>query len=483
MKKLLRSTGFLTLFLATLSFSANAQQQQTIIDIGAESKGLVGSKDRGLPFWLYSNTFGEVDPSSSNFQNNLYLHYRSTNADSSLRYAGGATLTARFASDDALFFPKIYGELGYKFLNLKIGRFFDPFEGYDTDLSMGSMLMSRNATPVPRILLETNGFTDVPLTQGYFQFKAMFAHGWLEKNRYVENPYLHQKYFYLKLNYKIFEGYGGIIHNVVWGGKNHPQYGDLPASFSDYLRVISGLGADAKSGAPGGEVSNVIGNSIAAYDFGFHLHLTGFTLSASRLFFLEDKVSTRFRSPWDGMWTAGINLKKNRGWITGLLWQHINTKRQDSFDWEPRGTASYYNHFIYKDGWSYANRVIGNPLFLFGPNANFVSNRAISNDIIIAHHIGFKGQPDARFKYKVFLTYSRNYGTAADQTTAPSGTYVPLNDIRKDEYSTLLDTEYTLPSKYNIRLVTALAYDWGELYGKNRLGLSIGLRWDGSVRR
>ena len=73
--------------------------------------------------------------------------------------------------------------------------------------------------------------------------------------------------------------------------------------------------------------------------------------------------------------------------IKNIIWEHINTKKMDSFDWEPRGTANYYNHRIYQTGWTYKNRVIGNPLIL----ANNSLSLPIYNNIIVGHHIGFDG--------------------------------------------------------------------------------------------
>ena len=56
-------------------------------------------------------------------------------------------------------------------------------------------------------------------------------------------------------------------------------------------------GSSSKN-APLGEDSNVVGNSIGAYDFNLGLIFNNVNLNIYRIFYLEDKVSTRFRSPW-----------------------------------------------------------------------------------------------------------------------------------------------------------------------------------------
>lgn len=462
------------LFLTVITNQSVAQNK---VSYGIGTSMYAGSGDE-LPFWFYANTDGTVDPESNNLLTHLYSKYLIAPPDSKFRLETGFDAYSRFSDNNALFFTQLYGRIGYGFLDLSVGRFYDPVGMNDNDLSMGSMEVSRNATPIPRIELSTNGFTNVPLTKGHLQFKAMISHGWLESDRYVSNPYLHQKYFYLKVNYKMFEGIGGIIHNVTWGG-THPQYGKLPSSFSDYIRVVTGEGAAQDSNAPNGEMTNVIGNSVAGYDFRLNVNLDKFQIKAYRLFYLEDKVSTRFRSPWDGMWGLGVQLTNQNSIVNEVLWEHLNTKRQDSFDWEPRGTASYYSHFVYKTGWTYEGNVIGNPLLLDRPNANFVGTRNISNNIIIAHHFGIKGRPTDRFRYMAYLTYSRNYGTVSDQRQNSNKS---LSDFRVDEYSTLLRTRYLVLPQNGVSITGAVAWDFGELYKENRFGIQVGIRWDRIAR-
>lgn len=462
------------MLLLSLCLPAIMHGQSQSVTYGFKSSVYTGIGE-DLPFWFYANTDGVVDRSSANYISRFYSYYTSIDTATTFRITTGFDAYARLSQDDALFFNELYGSVGYGFLNLKAGRFYNPLGLQDNDLTMGSMVVSRNATPIPKIQLATNGFTNIPLAQGYVQFKALFSHGWLNDQRYVSDPYLHQKYFYLKINYAFIEAMGGIIHNVTWGGNNHPRWGDLPSSFSDYIRVISGLGAKDEAGTPGGEITNVIGNSIGAYDFRLNLNFERFRFKAYRLFYLEDKVSTRFRSPWDGMWGVGIELTDENSFINEVLWEHLNTKRQDSFDYEVRGTASYYHHFVYRSGWTYEGNVIGNPLILNGDNPNFLMNGNISNNIIVAHHIGIKGRPLQRLKYKTFFTYSRNYGTEVNQRQQPQ----PYELIdRVDEYSFLFEAQYLLSPRYGISLTGAVALDVGELYDHNRLGFQLGISWD-----
>lgn len=471
----MRSNFRMLVLLLLMLLPSLLYSQDRSLHYGMDLSALSAGSGEDLPFWFYANTGGGVDGESSNLLSRLYSFYGYRSKDRSLRINTGFDFTARLSDRNSLFFKQLYGSVGYEFLTLRAGRFYDRVGLTDDDLSMGSMQVSRNATPVPKVQLQTDGFTDVPFAGGYVQFKSMLSHGWLEADRYVKNAYLHQKYFYLKINYRMFEGMGGIIHNVMWGG-THPSYGPLPSSFNDFTRVLLGTSASADSNAPTSDITNVIGNSVAAYDFRLNINLENFRFKAYRQFYLEDKVSAQFRSPWDGIWGAGIELVNRNSIVNEILWEHMNTKRQDAFDWEPRGVATYYHNGIYSGGWAYENRVLGNPLILYGSNPNFLSRGNIANNIIVAHHIGIKGRPTKRLRYKAFLTYSRNYGTVRDQTKQTP--HIPISELRIDEYSALLEGHYLLSPAHDISLTTAVAFDIGRLYGENRLGLQLGLSWN-----
>lgn len=471
-------TAVLFIGIPALLLAQEKEAQEQHLEYGASTSAYVSTGSAGLPFWLYANTDGRVDGQSSNFITQFYSHYRSNVGNSPFRFESGINISSRFSADNSLFFDELYTSVGWRSLNLKIGRFYNPIGIYDQDLTMGAMTASRNATPVPKIQLATDGYMNIPYTNDHLQFKAMMSHGWLEGNRHVENPFLHQKYLYLKINYGRFEVIGGLIHNVMWGGTS-PKYGKLPSSFSDFLRVFSGSSASPDGTAPPGEVKNAIGNTVAAYNTGVNVDFENFKIKAYRSFYLEDRVAAQFRSPWDGIWGLNFAFDKTGGLVDEVLWEHMNTKRQDGFDYEPWGMSSDYNHFIYKSGWSYENKVLGNPLILYGSNDNFVSDRKISNNIIVAHHIGIKGQVSERLRYKSMFTYSRNYGTRADQTQKNGfENPEPLGKFRVDEYSAFLKGNYKLLPAAGLSMTAAIAFDIGDLYKNERFGFQIGLRLD-----
>jgi hypothetical protein len=370
---------------------------------------------------------------------------------------------------------RLYGKAQYRGVRLSVGRFSETIGLNGGPLSMGSMMMSRNAPPLPKVKLFAPDFLDVPLTAGHLQIRGRWSDGQLGANRSVERPLLHQKSFYLRVNVADVSAIGGVVQNTIWGGTEQSQ------EFRDYLNVFVGSQEGTENDP------NRVGNSIAAYDFALRYLLDGWRLQASRLFYLEDTVSTRFRSPWDGMWGLRLRRAGGDGWIDGVLYQHMNTIQQDAVPGAPPGRAGYYTHFLYRSGWTYQGAVLGNPLIVFDNEQNLAVN-----NMIIAHHLGVNGTATERLRYAVRLTYSRNYGVCADQIVrgtcrvtstqpAPPNQEVrPRGELRKDRYSILGEVRYRPSGVPGLQLVGSVAADAGAFRG-GHWGLAVGVRWNGST--
>ena len=433
-----------------------------------------------LPFWFHSNKNGSIDKTSANINNYISLTSDLYNNDL-LNIIVESKFINRLAYTSSNYLE--IGSIKIQFHNFAViaGRFYDPLAIKENDLSVGSFMYSNNAIPLPKIAITTKDYVSMPKTNDIIRFNGYFAHGWFDSNRWMQNVYLHEKYLYLNVKYKFFDAKAGIVHNVQWGG--HKGSYKLPNDLRTYFEVIMAKGSSSES-VPAGEKSNVVGNSIGAYDFNLGLTFNNFNLNIYRIFYLEDKVSIRFRSPWDGLW--GVIIKPdNSTLINNIIWEHINTKKMDSFDWEPRGTANYYNHSIYQTGWTYKNRVIGNPLIL----ANSSLSLPIYNNIIVGHHIGFDGKLVSNIIYQFLYTFSRNYGTVNDQIVRnlPSSECPPveqtvcaelrpLSQLKKINHS--IFSSFKIQSKYDrLNYGFSLSADIGKLYDRVA-GISIFINYN-----
>ena len=456
-------------------------------DIHFQAYSSIYVSSNETPFWHYANTRGMIRQGSS------FNHLTGISAELPFRenaagfnFSLGTEVINRFSdTGNSFHFQQIYGKVEYGIFRLSAGRFHETLGLGMGILSSGSMIQSWNATPVPKIKLETREFTDIPFTDGFFQFYAHYSDGFLESGRVVPSPGLHQKSLYLRFSIGDFTGTGGILHNVMWGGGESPR-GPRPKSFSDYLRIVFSRSADPESDATGGEINNRLGNTVGAYDFAAQYETEQFIIEATRLFYLEDTPATKFRSPWDGTWSFGIKRKEEGHWINQIHYEHIHTINQDAKNEIPKGRANYYNHAIYQSGWSYYGNGLGNPLLTYDRELG-----RITNNMIIGHHLGLSGTPTDRFSYRGMITYSRNYGIC-DQRISPGNcrqilsddsipdhvTLLPLKDFRQDQYLILLELDYLLSASQKIWLTASAAADFGD-YTDNTRGIIIGIKWSG----
>jgi len=435
-----------------------------------------GTAGGSTPFWHYANTRGQFRPGATAdwvSGASLALPFR---GNGGLDVSAGTEVVGRVSdASNTLHVLQLYGKAQYRGLRLSVGRFPETIGATQPALSSGSMMVSRNAPPVPKIKLFTPSYLDVPFTSGHVQVRGRWSDGLLGANRFVERAKLHQKTFYLKFNVGAFAVSGGLVQNTTWGGTGRSN------KVTDYVNLLVGSQAGTE------EDSNRVGNTIAAYDFALQYTLDDWTLQASRLFYLEDTVSMRLRSPWDGMWGLSLRRTDDPGWIDGVLYEHINTIQQDALPGAPRGRADYYHHFIFRTGWAYKGAVLGNPVMRFSPDRG-----RVDNNMIVAHHLGVTGTPAPQLSYKVRLTYSRNYGICEDRVVSgtcrilfnepvpPDQDVRPRGEVREDQYSVFGEVRYRFSKISPLQIIGSAAADVGTFYGK-RWGLRLGLRWDGSV--
>lgn len=464
------------LFVSTSALSGQKADSNRVLTVET-SVFATGSE---APLFLHMNQLGRFDERSSNAVLGIGYHYGKAITEN-VRLRFNTRLNGRISDRSAFFFEELEAQISTPLGSLKIGRYIEE-QGLSSEFlgpaSFGSMMVSRNATPPFRISYQSPGFQPVPFTYGFLRWRGTFTHGWMGGNRYVENVLLHQKSFYLNLNLWIFQGYGGFIHNVVWGG-THPEFGTTNPSFANFFRVVSGLGGGGNQ--PFAERNNSLGNSVAAYDYGFRLDLTKVVFHVYRLFYVEDSPGLRYRSPWDGVWGGSIEFSDPILGVQRIGYEHVFTKhqgrRQDLDPPDPLGADNYYNHFYYQSGWTHFGRVLGLPLMLTNPgleNPFFTANdQAITNNIIVAHHSFIEGEMGV-FKYRINGIFSRNYGTLVDQKQL--GQPGSLSGLRKDQMYMSLLISKTVDHSVLSDVRMQIAGDTGDLWKRN-FGALITLRF------
>lgn len=461
-----------------------SKTQAQSLDLSAEVTGVLSSSER-TPFWIQSNRFGRYASDGNHVYTRLFMEGSIAEKSSGpFQLLYGADLIARPGTQSTVSFNQAYVKLQAYAFELTGGRFHNRSPIHDRTLSMGSLGVSGNAVPIPQVRFGIPEWTGIPFTKDFVQIRAHLAHGWLEEDRYTESPLYQEKVGHLKFGGSFpLNVYGGLAHYAMWGGKNNPQFGDLPARFTDFFRVFAGVGGDER--APDVEADYLLGDHLGAWDFGLFLELENISLKAYRQLPLETKDNLKLKSLQDALNGLSVQIDESLGIpVRGITYEFLYTKWQDGprtenilpdgtrcFEFPERcrdpyqGNENYYNHHIYRVGWATQGRTIGNPLFRTSnvPISNLVDG--IDNNRIVAHHIGVESSV---FKTRIVskLTFSRNYGTRDDPF--PSAV---------NQFSAGLLTQRSL-TLFNqpMVLLADLAYDHGDLYG-NQFGVSFGLRW------
>lgn len=411
-------------------------------------------------------------------------------------FAFNATLFGRYSTYGSdVFIQQGYIGIKYKKIKLYIGRRENTWGVHHADLSTGSLGISRNARPLPMVHITIDSFVNVPFTRGFVKFKGDYGHAWLEEERYIQKPYLHFKSMYLKSNVNLpVDFYVGMVHFAIWGGK-HPGGDTIPQGGKNYLRIITGKPSANKNLR--NEYFNALGDHLGIMEYGFTVKSKYFNLKVYNQMPYEDLSGLRkFIFNKDRL--IGLNVKLNRTTRPiEFLYEYLYTldqsgpgtpdpprgySRKDlspNYGYPYGGRDDYYNNSLYRSGWTYMDRIIGNPLFMEEEYASkFLKhtnsfNQYIVNNRIKAHHLGIKASPFHYWNLRFLSTYSKNYGTYAGLNGGQKGWLSKEPGFEDYQYAFkkplrqwywLMEVDTFLNAQKNLSAGIALAFDIGEIY-------------------
>ncbi len=297
---------------------------------------------------------------------------------------------------------------------LSIGR--NQNQKTSNSLSSGSLLETSNSLGIPKLSFGNVDFYSVSILNNEFLLKAQISHGIFEKDKYLRPPLLHEKL--LIISKKFSNGYRaslGLDHRAMWGGQTE-LHGRQPQTFQDFIKVFFARPGSVNSIYQ--ERENTLGNHLGSWMISIEKKLDENFFKVYYEHPFEDESGARWLlNKFDGRYGISINALEDK-LITNIVYEYLNTMNQSgskpSSD-STYGWDNYFNHYLYQSGWTYNNRMIGNPLFTVGSNyGRYSNNKYIINNRIKAHHIGIDGIIAANIKYKILFTLSRNYGIYSD---------------------------------------------------------------------
>lgn len=406
------------ILLFTIAYSSIYSQEfvgdttQTVVHtLNTESGILISAKNR-LPFWVKSNNSNRFTDQSAN---SIYqiLDYNGSYKlidNLSVKWELESIVNARENIRGKFVQANI--SIQTNFLRITGGYDEEFFGLNDSTLSIGNLVYGNNARPLPKISISTNGWKKSPLLGSTLSFKAYLAHGKFENNRFQRGAFLHQKYFYLRgraFNERLSLIFG-LNHSAQWGGSNSLNESAQPAGLKNYARIF--LGSSGGGDALLTDQQNALGNHLGTYDIRGSYDFKNFTLTNYWQLLWEDKSGLTPFNWRDGIMGTSIQFKKG-GILQKVVLEIVRTNDQNAQKTSEDGIPflepdNFFNNGVYRSGWSYHSRVIGNPLFLI-LNSESASGFSIKNSIN-AVNIGLSGQL-GQLRYRINYTDFKNKGT------------------------------------------------------------------------
>jgi len=445
------------------------------------SLNVYGTNSTKVPFWYYANQFNVIPKGSSSFI--ARVSFNNTQEDTTKYRSEGLKLIygldgAFIAQQSSNKFKLIegFGGLRYGPIEVYYGRRLE-IVGLlgDTLLSSGSYSWSGNAPPFSKIQLSVPQYINLPFLKGLISFKGSFAHGWLDTLAVgyggrvnAIKGYFHQKTLYIKFgkpHWKV-NLIGGFNHQAQWGGENQIWPDGLPP-FEAWWRVVIGKPW----------LESRVGNHLGTLDLGLIWKLSdNKSITFFRQNIFDDGSLYSFLNIQDGL--QGITLRNSSSpdytrtftlEKINLEWLNTTSQGGNIFDFQQHifGRDNYFNHYVYSQGWSYKDEMIGTP---FIPKQNDIinplppiKNLMTSNNRVQMVHLGASGWVD-EWKWLLKASYSNNLGT-----------YDYPFPAAKQQFSGLLQIQKELPWLQGIDWTTSIAIDAGTLYEPS-MGIQMGLR-------
>ncbi len=461
---------FLTLFFLKLAIRVAAQDSTLVYKINFTGSAISSNQ---TPFWLASNSYGTVPTNGSYLLSQIGIKkiYNPHNPRF-VQWAAGAELITSLSKKNDLFFSELYGAVLIGPVELSIGNRKSVMGIADSTLSMGSVAMSQNYRPFPKIEISTPNYVNAIPRIDFISFKFNYSDGLLGGANvaygnvsYVPAIYMHQKSLYLKLGGKKnkINLFGGFNHQAMWGGENKIFTGGLNSGLA-YKYVVLGRPWQGSR----------IGNHFGSIDLGLNINGKKWDYLFYRQSIYEDGSLSKLSNVADGLNGFRIkrkttSLNKSQFVIHTLLLEYLNTKSQGGavFDYDKGifGNDNYFNHYVYPQGWSYRGRGLGTPMI---NSKGIISNKYPSpvneftnNNRISAIQIG----ANAAYKnwdYVLKTTFSQNLGTYS-------------NPFEKSIYQSnfLFKASHAFGKQLNDHFSVTFAGDYGKLYS-NSFALTVG---------
>ena len=449
-------------------FSDSCEQADTL-HYTASIQG-VASSGRYAPTWIQSLENGEVSASAYSGSVSAGIYKKADSPHRWYDYDFGVEVAGRVQKPvesspwgmmqgyGTGYFKSLYAHARLYIFDLTAGIKPQRELTADSTLSMGSLLLSGNSHPLPRVTVGIEQWRPFPGLFGYVELKGGLTHAWMVDNQYIKGGFLHHKWIGLRFGGKLPVNIAYEFHHAAeWGGTS-PDYGDLGNDWQAFKNVFLAQGG----GTLRTDQLNAQGNHVGSQQLTLTAKGKGWEVSAYWQNFFEDNfafIGTGLNKA-DGLW--GISMKQSRWpFIEGVTYEFMNTTDQ-SGPWHDRdglcyaGNDSYYRNSVFQNGWNYFLRSMGTP-FITSPLFNEDGTIYTLNSRVRVHHAGIRGDIYG-FRYRGIVSYARNYGNDNSRRAPLTENTAVMIEVKKH-------VEQAWGLDFGLRLAADFGTQWGNQFG------------------
>ncbi len=422
-----------------------------------------------LPFWQSANQYGSIPSDLPTFLCRQSIKTKKDTSNKFFHFDYGFEAVTILGKKPQILLPEAFICTRLGKFEIYAGRKKEVFGIVDTLMSSGSVSWSGNAMPIPKVQIGMPNYTK--LFFKWLGVKMTYSHGWFGEQSFVKNYYLHQKSLFFRLgkpNQKI-NLYGGMVHNVQWGGTpkvNFPKdddrllNGKYPQDYYVYANVVLPLKnlwrqTNSYYNYNFFETSNHFGNHLGSVDAAAEIKFSKSKLLLYKQFIFEDGQLFGLTNTDDGLYGLSFTPKVESS-FKKIVFEYLFTKNQGRYeagigrllgfeDRHPNEENFLFNHQQYLDGWSYNRKTIGTPFLT--AEENLRSEKQINNGYVFVNNNrvwAFYGGLVNQFgviKVANRLSYSRNYGNTSllglvivpvSQISYSVNTIIPMKRMKAD---------------------------------------------------
>ena len=423
----------------------------------------IASSGQEVPFLLRANRRGNISRSPYSGNISAGIHKRPTCPSRWWDYDFGVQLTGRFGRNDITgYFEQLYAHARLYVVDLTAGIQPMIYGSQSRTLSMGGMLFSGNAHPIPRLSIGIDEYIAFPGLFGYLEIKGGLTHGWLweqdtyvtTSNIFVDNVKLHHKFIGLRVGGRLPVTLAYEMHHAAqWGGYKNPLLtGERTIDYGNRLKDFWNVFLFRSGGISQSDQLNAQGNHIGFQEIALTYKYDSWLVRAYWQSLFED-MSAAFigfgMNAADGLW--GLNIQQNQWpFVSEMTYEFLNTTSQsgpihDKDGLVFAGRDSYYHNSAYPAGWTYFGSIIGNPYI------------QMNNSRVRAHFVGIRGDIYG-YQYRAMASYVDNYGIYRD---------TPPNYVYSHNTAFLLELSRRFEQAWGLEFSLAVAGDIGTQYGNS----------------